>query len=54
MTLHYEYEPWFTQDGQREIPCFTIYRDGEPIAWTNENRSQADQEDTARTLSLHV
>lgn len=54
MTVHdtnYEYEPWFTQNDRKEIPSFTIYLDGEPIAFTNENRPEAEQEQAARIFA---
>lgn len=47
---HYQYEPWFTQDDRTEIPSFTVYLNGEPIAFTNENRPKVEQEEAARVF----
>jgi len=51
MDTHYDYEPWFDRDDDSEIPSFTVYLNGEPIAFTNEHRPEADQEEAARMLT---
>lgn len=41
--IYYVYEPKAGPCGE-EIPAFTIYRDGEPIAFTNPAQSREEQE----------
>lgn len=47
--MAYEYEPYLGQD-DKDIPCFRIYSDCEPIAETNENQPVEVQEKAARLL----
>ncbi|RVH60076.1 hypothetical protein CN213_06105 [Sinorhizobium meliloti] len=52
--LYYVYEP-FTAPSGAEIPAYTVYCDGEPIAFTDESLPREVQEHAAQAfLAVHL